>query len=394
MTPGCPCGLSAHPPGVPAPVDRYSEFRMRIRCGVMMAIHCVITREPPAVGPATVMKTVTAVTPLPKYGGEDDLEIFMKWLVEFLTFIDIHQLVGIAHDYNRTLTIGVALEGRALNWFDLNMRGPLSGPCLNFENEILRVTDEFLTPAVATKAQRSLEQVQYSTTNGICAYVHDLQTLYTHIFMPIDKFTLRRQILSAVLQTICNWLINFRDLSTSTSTVVEWVDAIEKRERELLEKEAYNATIAPMTKSVTSSSNYTPKSSTMKSVCPNSNAPMRAGKTTRIAATSNKSSPKPSNAFRTVKRVAQTGPPAQEKQKIPLAQIVCHACGQKGNYKGSHECPKTPSSARLYAMGADSGGEDTTSNEEETPDDPFDGEEYGGEEDFGPTEAHSTSDDD
>jgi hypothetical protein len=46
-------------------------------------------------------------------------------------------------------------------------------------------------------------------------------------------------------------------------------------------------------------------------------------------------------------------------------------------------------------MGADSGGDDTTSNEEETPDDPFDGEEYeGGEEDFGPTEAHSTSDDD
>ena len=84
---------------------------MRIRRGVTTAIRRVITREPPTIGPTTVMKTVAAVTPLPKYGGDNDLEIFMKWLVEFLTFIDIHQLVGLAHDYNRTLTIGAALEG-------------------------------------------------------------------------------------------------------------------------------------------------------------------------------------------------------------------------------------------------------------------------------------------
>ena len=395
-TPGVPRGLSAHPPGVPAPVDRYSKFRMRICRGVTTAIRRVITREPPTVGPATVMKTVAAVTPLPKYGGEDDLEIFMKWLVEFLTFIDIHQLVGVAHDYNRTLTIGAALEGRALNWFDLNMRGPLSGPRLNFESAILRVTDEFLTPAAATKAQRSLERVQYSTTNGIRAYVRDLQTLSTHVFMPIDEFSLRRQILVAIPQTICNWLINFRDLSTSTSTVVEWVDAIEKRERELLEKEAYNASIAPITKSTTSSSTRIPKPSPANSVRSTKKAPTRTANTPRFMTMNNKSSHKTGNTSRPVERVVQSGPHAQEKQRIPIADIVCHACSQKGHYKGSRECPKTPSSARLHAMGTDSGVEDTIFHEDETPDEEiFDGEEYDGEEeDFGPTEVNSASDDD
>ena len=293
--PGVPRGLSTHPPGGHAPLDRYGEFRMRIHRGVMTAIHRVITREPPTIGPTTVMKTVAVVTPLPKYGGDDDLEIFMKRLVEFLTFIDIHQLVGLAHDYNWTLTIGAALEGRALNWFDHNMRGPLSGPRLNFENAILQITDEFLMPAAATKAQHSLERVQYSTTNGICAYVCDLQTLSTHVFMPIDEFTLCWQILAAIPQTICNWLINFRDLSTSTSTVVEWVDAIEKREPELLEKEAYNATIAPMTKNVMSSSTCIPKPSPIKSVHPSNSTPTRVVKTTKFTMTNNKSSHKPSN---------------------------------------------------------------------------------------------------
>jgi hypothetical protein len=71
---------------------------------------------------------VAAVTPVPKYGGDDDLETFMKWLQGFLTFIDIHQLVGRDNDYNRILTIGSTLEGRALSWYNLNMRGPLSSP--------------------------------------------------------------------------------------------------------------------------------------------------------------------------------------------------------------------------------------------------------------------------
>ena len=31
--------------------------------------------------------------------------------------------------------------------------------------------------------------------------------------------------------------------------------------------------------------------------------------------------------------------------------ITCHACGQKGHYQGSRECSKTPTSARLHAMG-------------------------------------------
>lgn len=123
------------------------------------------------------------------------------------------------------------------------MRGPLSGPRLSFLNTITSIADKFLTPAAATKAQQSLEKVQYLMTLGIRTYVHKLQTLSNHVFMPIDEYTLRKQIVAAILQTICHWLINYKDLSISTSMVVEWVNAIERHEHELLEREAYNATV-------------------------------------------------------------------------------------------------------------------------------------------------------
>jgi hypothetical protein len=79
---------------------------------------------------------------------------------------------------------------QAFSWYNLNMRGLLSRPRLSFLNTILAVSDKFLTPAAATKAQQNLEKVQYSSTLGICAYIRELQTLCNHVFMPIDEYTL------------------------------------------------------------------------------------------------------------------------------------------------------------------------------------------------------------
>jgi hypothetical protein len=44
--------------------------------------------------PNMVIKTMAASIPIPKYGGDDDLEVFMMWLQDFLTFIDLHHGSG------------------------------------------------------------------------------------------------------------------------------------------------------------------------------------------------------------------------------------------------------------------------------------------------------------
>jgi hypothetical protein len=106
----------------------------------------------------------------------------MKWLQAFLMFINIHQLVGFDNNYNQILTIGSVLEGRALSWYNITMRGPLSGPKLLFLDMVIYLSNKFLTPVAATKAQQSWEKVQYSPTLGI--HAQELQTLSNHVFMP------------------------------------------------------------------------------------------------------------------------------------------------------------------------------------------------------------------
>ena len=64
--------------------------------------------------------------------------------------------------------------------------------------------------------------------------------------MVIDEYTLRRHIVEAIPQSICDWLIEHKGLSTSMSTVAEWVEAVEIRKREILKKEAYNNNNATM----------------------------------------------------------------------------------------------------------------------------------------------------
>jgi hypothetical protein len=71
------------------------------------------------------------------------------------------------------------------------MRGPLSGPKLSFLDMILCISNEFLTPAAATKAQQSLKKVQYSSTHRIGSYIREIQTLSNHVFMPINEYTLQ-----------------------------------------------------------------------------------------------------------------------------------------------------------------------------------------------------------
>jgi hypothetical protein len=382
-------GASAPTIGTPAVTDRYAGFRFRIRRGITTAVRRIIDREPSSSASNTFIKTVAAVTPIPKYGGDDDLEAFMRWLQGFITFIDIHQLVGRDNDYNRILTIGSALEGRALSWYNLNMRGPLSGPPLTFLDTIINVSDEFITPASATRAQQSFDRVKYSRSLGIRTYVRELQTLSTHIFMTIDEYTLRRQIVNAIPQIICDWLIEHKGLSTSTSTIVEWVDAIEQRERELLEQEAYHATKAIALKKATSSAERPRKAAPRDAVTGRFVSAITATTTNRFASAN--------TAPRTVNRSTPTGPQVPSKAVVPLADIVCYACGQKGHYRGSKECPKTPSSARLHMMGV---GEEVENSEDSNPEkcdprheDSFEGEEYEGESDVGPANKDPEPDD-
>jgi hypothetical protein len=313
---------------------------------------------------------VAAVTPAPTYNGEDDLEIFMKWLQSYLTFLDIHRLVGRDSDYERILTLRATLAGPACDWYEVEILKEDGRHRTSFEEMMLNLSDEFLTPASATKAQSSFDRVRYSKSRGIRAYTRELQTLSAHLFMKVDEYTLRRHIINAIPQSICNWLIELKGLSTSTSSVAEWITAIEQRERELLEKEAYSYNTTKLSAS----------STTRPTRMRETNVPTKDTSRTPRPSRSREGQ-KPSSS------ILPTGP------KVPIADRTCYACGQKGHLRGSKECPRTTNSARIHEMGAEAEiHQQTPETSDSGEESHFDGEEYLGDTDQGPREEETSDD--
>jgi hypothetical protein len=74
----------------------------------------------------------------------------------------------------------------------------------------------------------------------------------------------------------------------------------------------------------------------------------------------------------------------QPCQRIALAEVTCHACEKKGHYCGSKECPKTPSSACIHALGLENelGEETPCDNCIEEEEIPFKGPEFNGDTDL------------
>jgi hypothetical protein len=69
-----------------------------------------------------------------------------------------------------------------------------------------------------------------------------------HILLPINEYTLRKQIVEVIPSMIRNSLIDLKGLSTSMLSVAEWVEAIAWCERELLEKAAFDDTFTNPTR--------------------------------------------------------------------------------------------------------------------------------------------------
>jgi hypothetical protein len=232
----------ARTPGDVTTNKRHSLFHHRIVHGITSAIQFLNDREPLA-SINNGLKMVASSTPTPAYKGEDDLEMFMKWLQDYVNYLEIHQLVGATNDYHRILATSQVLKGKASTWYSNAVK---KKPRIRhqgspkFLDVILGLANMFIMPATAAKAQQSFDRITYSRKEGIRAFAQELKMLSSHILMPIDEYTLQKQILEAIPVSIRNMLIDYRGLSPSMSSVMEWVDAIEHRKWELLEQEAFD----------------------------------------------------------------------------------------------------------------------------------------------------------
>ena len=103
-----------------------------------------------------------------------------------------------------------------------------------------KLADRFITPVAVTRAQQRFNRITYTHEAGIRKFMSQLHMITHHIMMPVDEYTLHNRIVKSIPTSIWNHLIDFKGLSTTTSLVVEWVQAIEDWEYELQERVVYD----------------------------------------------------------------------------------------------------------------------------------------------------------
>ena len=101
--------------------DHHSQFHQHIHNSIERAVQSVVVlvdhSEPP-VGGYMALKTVAVATPIPTYEGNDNLEIFMRWLQAFLNYMDVHK----TYDHHRVITMHTVMKGSAQAWFDTRIQ--------------------------------------------------------------------------------------------------------------------------------------------------------------------------------------------------------------------------------------------------------------------------------
>ena len=135
---------------------------------------------------------------MPMYGGVDDLETFMRWLYDFLRFLDTHSPMGETCNHHHITAMQSAMKGPAKTWFNAFTQSNSTGDTPKFLNMTCRLTDAFISPAAATKAKQRFRQISYNEWEGITVFIHELQMTLSYNLLLITESMLHKCITEAI----------------------------------------------------------------------------------------------------------------------------------------------------------------------------------------------------
>ena len=328
----------------------WTSFQQRIHEGIDRVLRNTLGGPTVTLPSHQFVKTLSASTKPPLYEGEDDLPAFMEWFQNLMTFFELHLLTSFETDRQRVLVCSSALQGKAAHWYHLYFRKESTrAPALGFANIIHSLADRFITPAAAIRAQNNFERVKYRLERGIRTFITELEIHASHMFQPVDDYTMRRLVIEALPPKMRNDLMDHKGLSVTTSSIEAWLEAIERREHELLERQAFNdmdsahRSALPHTVSGSRPSTQPPRATPE---LPSRVTPAPPTMTAQPSRAAKSTTPAP----RTNERATSTGPRVQTRQPLPVSEITCFACGQKGHFRGAKECPMTPKTVHINVL--------------------------------------------
>ena len=111
-----------------------------------------------------------------KYGGQDDLEKFDKWLSHLLKYYHTFKVTGSNHDKDQVLYTRLYLEGLTSQWYDQEINSPdRQVQDWMFEDVICGLFQQFVHEVSVQNAVDQYDHTRFSHKKGALAFYNDLK---------------------------------------------------------------------------------------------------------------------------------------------------------------------------------------------------------------------------
>lgn len=162
----------------------------------------------------------------PKYKGEDDEFIFRSWLMGFARHLRIGHLVGPDNAEERLIIMGSALEGSALDWYNLAVES-LPDPAQNWTlvTALCAMYRHFVHKATTQKAAEQFEEVQYNADKGVSMYLNDLRDHAKRMHEFPDAYTFKCQFIRGLPYEMAQHLMMRKSLSAEALSTDDLLNA-------------------------------------------------------------------------------------------------------------------------------------------------------------------------
>ena len=166
-----------------------------------------------------------------KYNGEDNLEVFDRWLMGLMRYFRLLRICGDELDEERVVILGDALTGTAASWYSQEVEATNRLVAeWTFEELVCALYKRFMTEVTAQKAVDHYLGIRYSKTKGALAFWNDLDQAANRMINRPDRYSMKRRFINGLPHSIVKHLFESRGISAEHSSIATILDETRQME--------------------------------------------------------------------------------------------------------------------------------------------------------------------
>src|ERR1700677_3909675 len=144
-----------------------------------------------------------------KYAGNQNHNVFVQWLTQFLNWLQSHYRCGEEADFSCLNFLGNYLEGIAADWFAADVDNPdkLSLEPMKFVDAICAMHRRFVRTATANNAVTQYDKVEYSDTEGVEGFYYKLDKMASRMVERPSDYAFRLRLFEGLPTWIYDTLL-------------------------------------------------------------------------------------------------------------------------------------------------------------------------------------------